>query len=40
LLILVFLFPIPFGPWWLTIICPTVFCVSVGLFVAANKKSE
>jgi hypothetical protein len=30
--LLVLLFPIPFSPWWLTIICLAVFCSLVYLF--------
>jgi hypothetical protein len=30
--LLILLFPIPFSPWWLTIICLAVFCSLVYLF--------
>ncbi len=28
----VLLFPIPFSPWWLTVICLALFCILMYLF--------
>jgi hypothetical protein len=38
LILLIILFPIPFGPWWLTIICLAVFCVLVVLITPKKEK--
>ena len=36
--LLVLLFPIPFSPWWLTIICLAVFCFLVYLFTRDESR--
>src|SRR6266853_3295226 len=36
--LLVILFPIPFGPWWLTVISLAVFCLLLWLCSPTNKK--
>jgi hypothetical protein len=35
--LLLLLFPIPFSPWWLTIICLAVFCSLVYLFTRDKR---
>jgi hypothetical protein len=36
--LLIILFPIPFSPWWLTIIYLAVFCSLVWLLVQPNRE--
>jgi hypothetical protein len=36
--LLVLLFPIPFSPWWLAIICLAVFCSLVYLFTREERR--
>jgi hypothetical protein len=36
--LLVLLFPIPFSPWWLTIICLAMFCSLVYLFSREESR--
>src|SRR5437773_1333146 len=37
--LLVLLFPIPFSPWWVTVICLAVFCSLVYLFTREGQNS-
>jgi len=37
--LLALLFPIPFSPWWLTIICSAMFCTLVYLFSRAEGNN-
>lgn len=37
--LIIILFPIPFGPWWLTVICLTVFCVMAWLLESFTTKA-
>jgi hypothetical protein len=36
--LLIILFPIPFSPWWLTIIYLAVFCLLVWLLVPFDRE--
>ena len=38
--LLILLFPIPFSPWWVTLICLTVFCLLAWLLLASRKNSK
>jgi hypothetical protein len=38
--LLIILFPIPYGPWWLTIICVMGFCLLAYLIVAADNSKK
>lgn len=37
-LILLILIPIPFGPWWLTVICLALCAVAAGMLFRSSKK--
>jgi hypothetical protein len=36
--LLVLLFPIPFSPWWLTVICFALFCSLLYLVAREEKR--
>jgi membrane protein implicated in regulation of membrane protease activity len=38
LILLIVLFPIPFSPWWLTIICLAVFVALLAVFLPRAKR--